>query len=261
MNTATKEVPNPLLQENDNNKQQSFTIPQGKKVGIHNGFYKDLLGVKKSGGKSKFDEIVENLRPLLQERPGFKIRVTGHSLGASLAVLFTFWLAAKTMNDDSIPKPIRCINFACPRVGNIHFARAFRELELQGMILNLRIVNDKDIIPKLPDRLAFVWMVAPVVIYRHSSPELRMYSQEDPNTTHTIHYPKSNHKWIKNFRHMVKRTLGTTGAVLPTGWQAHYLKWHGCHEYMDRLQHHRDDLKKENVDAVYSKYVGMATIA
>lgn len=112
--------------------------------------------------------------------PGYRLYVTGHSLGASLAQLFAMEAAAST--DEFIPKPVTTINFASPKVGDIYFRNcfevchvqritadfvtlrltrsfiviaiadtaAFQDLEDQGKLRCLRFCNDADIIPTLP---------------------------------------------------------------------------------------------------------------
>ena len=85
------------------------------------------IHLKKPGG-TKYEEILNNLMTLLEKFPDYKIYVTGHSLGASLSTLFGFVLASD--HDSRIPKPIKCITIASPRVGNIAFRRAFQVCSL-----------------------------------------------------------------------------------------------------------------------------------
>eukprot|EP00548_Thalassiothrix_antarctica_P004539 CAMPEP_0194137896 /NCGR_PEP_ID=MMETSP0152-20130528/7731_1 /TAXON_ID=1049557 /ORGANISM="Thalassiothrix antarctica, Strain L6-D1" /LENGTH=76 /DNA_ID=CAMNT_0038835097 /DNA_START=50 /DNA_END=277 /DNA_ORIENTATION=- len=65
----------------------------------------------------KYDVIMKECKILLEENPGYKLYVTGHSLGAALSSIFAFYAAC----DEDIPKPVTCINFASPRVGNKSF--------------------------------------------------------------------------------------------------------------------------------------------
>merc|ERR1712087_797908 len=61
-------------------------------------------------------------------------------LGGALATLFGFYAACS----NNVPVPVTIVSVASPRVGNLFFARAFVELESQGKIRHLRVVNHKD---------------------------------------------------------------------------------------------------------------------
>lgn len=67
--------------------------------------------------------------------------VTGHSLGSALATLFVMENKEKNKFDIST-----VCTFASPRVGNTEFARIFDRLPLDSW----RIVNQQDIVPKVP---------------------------------------------------------------------------------------------------------------
>lgn len=69
------------------------------------------------------------------------IEVTGHSLGAALATLYV----AENATSSQVTTPLLC-TFASPRVGDSTFAAKFDELG----IISWRIVNELDIVPKLP---------------------------------------------------------------------------------------------------------------
>ena len=120
-------------------------VPVGPDVGVHQGFYEYLFNKKEGSGKftCKYDEIMNHVKELFNESPSrrnWKLYVTGHSLGGALATLFGFYAAASPM----LPLPVTVVSIASPRVGNIEFARTFAEMESQGQIRHLRIVNHKD---------------------------------------------------------------------------------------------------------------------
>jgi hypothetical protein len=69
------------------------------------------------------------------------VAVTGHSLGAALATLYV----ADNFRAKPLSTPLLC-TFASPRVGDPVFARNFNRLE----ITSWRIVNELDVVPKLP---------------------------------------------------------------------------------------------------------------
>jgi len=69
------------------------------------------------------------------------VAVTGHSLGAALATLYM----AHTARNGLLSTPLIC-TFASPRVGDPVFAANFNQLG----ITSWRIINELDVVPKLP---------------------------------------------------------------------------------------------------------------
>jgi hypothetical protein len=72
------------------------------------------------------------------------IEITGHSLGAALATLYTL----ENAFTGKIKNPALC-TFASPTVGDSTFAAAFNGLGLTSW----RVVNAPDLVPKLPPEL------------------------------------------------------------------------------------------------------------
>jgi hypothetical protein len=99
-----------------NMKQKNFKV--------HSGFFgylfKDTTDETDEGDRSKYDQIMEALSPLIKKYPDHKIYVSGHSLGAALSTLAAFYLSL----DPGVPKPVTCLNFASPRVGDHAFRKA-----------------------------------------------------------------------------------------------------------------------------------------
>ena len=85
--------------------------------------------------------------------PSLPCFVTGHSLGAALAVL-----ACPTVDLLTANKDVRMYNFAGPRVGNPAFAGAYGEFVSQSY----RVVNLTDVVPFLPPTKIFGWDYAHV---------------------------------------------------------------------------------------------------
>jgi hypothetical protein len=114
-------------------------------IAVHAGFVDDAHAVWKFA------------RPLL--RPGLETRVTGHSLGGALAVLFAMRLSLES-------QPLgRVITFGQPKVTNEQGVVRFRSLPL------LRVVNHDDPVPNLP------WETPGAArggLYRHLGQELRL---------------------------------------------------------------------------------------
>ncbi len=97
----------------------------------------------------------------IEPRPERPTAVTGHSLGAALATLFVMENSAKRKFDVST-----VCTFASPRVGNLEFVHLFNQLKLNSW----RIVNSKDIVPRLPLKI-------PVLAdYEHVDTEYRFDS-------------------------------------------------------------------------------------
>lgn len=82
-----------------------------------------------------------------RERPKRPTVVTGHSLGAALAILFVMENDAKRKFDIT-----SSCTFASPRVGNMEFVHLFNQLPIDSW----RIVNTRDVVPKLPPHIPIV---------------------------------------------------------------------------------------------------------
>lgn len=95
-------------------------------------------------------DIIATIKNLSGTGSYSTLYITGHSLGAALAVLAVPQLSYAT----SFSKPI-FYNFAGPRVGNPHFAETiFNFLNLTSW----RVVNTNDLVPKLPEPVVAVYI-------------------------------------------------------------------------------------------------------
>lgn len=109
-------------------------IPYGNtdtKIRVHSGFLKSYISVR--------DQIRTHI-----PKDTCKIRITGHSLGAALAVLCAVDLQYNFKNAD-----IEVFLFGCPRVGNTAFARSYNK----RVFKTLRVTNGNDIVAKLPPKI------------------------------------------------------------------------------------------------------------
>jgi predicted lipase len=94
-------------------------------------------------------EAERGLAPLAEgrARPRRPTIVAGHSLGAALTTLFVMENDAKRKFDIT-----SLCTFASPRVGNTEFVHLFNQLPIDSW----RIVNTRDVVPKLPPHIPIV---------------------------------------------------------------------------------------------------------
>ncbi len=101
-----------------------------------------------------------------------KILVTGHSLGAALAIL-----CAVDLQYNYPDRDIECIVFGCPRVGNA----AFRDSYNKRVFKTIRVQNGNDIVTKVP-----LWIMgyrhvgAPISVGALRLPGLVTFRSHDP---------------------------------------------------------------------------------
>lgn len=232
--TFLKQVENPLffsssMDDNPSGRQNGGRWrQQSPTINVHSGYYNYLFSKAPGGTETecKFESIMRHLKRLLAEYPGYNIYVTGHSLGAALATVFTFFAASDQTtlvpideNHERAPT-ITCINFASPMTGNVEFETAFRELEDQGRIRCLRVTNYYDIFTQLPDRGNWLYVLAfspcigvhllPYIgasllfficfqnrVYRHVGMNLQMYRGHS-SLRRCCLWPFRKHRWSRN---------------------------------------------------------------
>lgn len=151
-------------------------------IWVHNGFHSYLFN-KNERGVTKYDEIMEDLTPLIEQHPDHSVFVTGHSLGGALATLVAFQIAAsKTV---LATEPVTLITIASPYVGDLSFREAFHILEKHDRIMHLRITNKNDIVPTIPPYAFRGWF--DLGFYKHVGINLRLVDDETPPV---ISYPQ-----------------------------------------------------------------------
>ena len=116
-------------------------VPNMKKMRFHSGFYNYVFDQtvcdQDHHEVRKYDQILEDVKTLLKQNPGYKLYVTGHSLGAALSTLVSFYLSCEP--DEDIPKPVMNVNFASPRLGDANVFLASEALERAGKLRILRV--------------------------------------------------------------------------------------------------------------------------
>ncbi|KAG8388986.1 hypothetical protein BUALT_Bualt02G0182500 [Buddleja alternifolia] len=165
-------------------------------IKIESGFF-DLYTTKEETCKfcsySAREQVLAEIRRIIHRYRGEKlsITITGHSLGAALALLSAYDIAEMKLNiigdeEDVLEKiPITVFSFSGPRVGNLKFKERCDELGIKV----LRIINVHDKVPKVPgiitnekfqyqkyieDKISFPWS------YAHVGVELALNHTHSP---------------------------------------------------------------------------------
>lgn len=95
---------------------------------VHTGFMRTLLVIESDVGKCVLDNVGTRL-----------LYITGHSLGAAMAVLFSMRWVQSTIDG--------VVTFGCPRPGNQAFSENFNLIHREH---SLRFVNNNDAVPRVP---------------------------------------------------------------------------------------------------------------
>lgn len=130
----------------------------GGKPGTHKGFTEYLVSNIETDSIERpyIDRILACVNGEFEDNPdvagkGFKLFVSGHSLGGGLANLFAFRAAQlKAKGDDSVkhlPNQIKALTFASPCVGNDDYNKEFQALEKKGFLRHIRVSNEGDVVP------------------------------------------------------------------------------------------------------------------
>jgi predicted lipase len=106
----------------------NYTLYPQCECEVHKGFYDALEKIK--------DQLIADVLALKQRYPTYKVKVTGHSLGAALAQLFA-------MNLIKLGIDAAVYNFGQPRVGDVKYAM----LVDQKLPQYFRVTHDRDTVP------------------------------------------------------------------------------------------------------------------
>uniref|UniRef100_A0A7S0PWN4 Fungal lipase-type domain-containing protein n=1 Tax=Asterionellopsis glacialis TaxID=33640 RepID=A0A7S0PWN4_9STRA len=202
---------------------------------VHQGFYNYLFNNDvKETGKQQYDEVVAALYKVLKEPKyqAYKAVVTGHSLGGALATLVAFKLAGSEKL--WLPRPVKCITFSSPRVGNEAFAKAFGILEREGFLRHLRVTNQEDIVPAL-----VMTSILAFSSYDHVGMHLNLFSKDLE-----ISYPSDKNWW--------KRAL-YGNVITKVGFPWNMMKYHGTALIHERMTNCKEDLAKSNIEDLYKE--------
>lgn len=137
-------------------------IPYGNSdsnIRVHRGFLENYKSIR---------QTIHKMIP----HNSCKITVTGHSLGAALAVLCAIDLQYNFENHD-----IEVYLFGCPRVGNAAFAKSYNK----RIFKTLRVSNGNDIVTKIPPAIfGFRHVGTEIHIGRLRLPHIFSFNQHRP---------------------------------------------------------------------------------
>ncbi|KAK9085741.1 hypothetical protein Sjap_026152 [Stephania japonica] len=128
------------------------------------------------------DQLLTKIKELVNRYKGENLSIifTGHSLGASLAVLSSFDVVRQL--DELSAIPVCAIVFGCPQVGNNAFAKELEKLK------NLKILHTRnviDLIPHYPSHLlGYVDTGMELIIDTRKSPSLK--DSSNPSDWHNL---------------------------------------------------------------------------
>ena len=202
---------------------------------LHRGFYEYMFANKDRSEKyqlERYEEVRDNVLGVLKDYPDYRLYITGHSLGGSLALLAAFHVACS--DSPLVPQPVTCVSVGSPCIGDQRFLNAFRMLERSGKIRYLRISNSNDPISQLPP---FSW-------YRHVGLNLRLEADKGFQLT----YPKeSKDESIDKYgRWKSLASNFASPASAKAAVNAHYLA-----EYLKRLSREKEGLEGMSVEDCY----------
>jgi pimeloyl-ACP methyl ester carboxylesterase len=178
-------------------------------------------------GKTRYDQIIDDLKSLLAKYPDYKIFVTGHSLGAALSSVAAFYFAC----DDDLPKPISCINFASPRSGGWEVFQGVQHLEQTKKRRVLRVVNENDLVT-----------TSPSLGYWHSGWQVNTYKPGWFNKN-----PKPDIEYLSPLDSAWKRFGKTWTNSIASNFNLGY----DHSDYISRIEFAKNYLVKTNLNALY----------
>jgi hypothetical protein len=205
-----------------------FDDKETNTIYLHFGFYQYLFeetfDATDDPSKRKYDEILEDVLRLLADHPGYRLYVTGHSLGGALASMVSLFLAC----DVRLPKPVTCLTAGAPRVGGSGYLPAVQILEKHGQLRYCRVVNDNDAVAAMP-----------TVGFHHAGFQIRLY--ENASSPMEVTYPKKGDSWAGRWARIWGNSLF---ANMNLGYD------HG--DYRERVEQNQEELAKLDLNEHYA---------
>jgi hypothetical protein len=107
----------------------------------------DSFTKKTSNHRCRLDRILEEIEDLLKQNEGYKLYITGHSLGGALGLL-TALEAGTRFGTPGLP--VTCVGIANPRGGTEAFRDAITVLEKEGRLRCICVHGHLDLVPMIP---------------------------------------------------------------------------------------------------------------
>ena len=143
LDTAETKTSNPIREDYPN---------RPKNIRVPGGFHKYLFRVRKDTDTTKYDEIAAKVAHYCNVvGEGVTLTITGHSLGAALATVFSLY--ASTEKRFTQNGAIETVTFGAPYVAGFKFADAVRHQESCGKLRIAKFRCSNDGVTKLPPTL------------------------------------------------------------------------------------------------------------
>jgi len=171
--------------------QLDYDYPGVVGAKVHEGFLK--------GAESLYEQLIADIRRLVQTKPGYKLVVTGHSQGGAHAML-----VALMLRDDLGLEP-EVQTFGEPRVGNTQYARYWNQRITQ---IAWRHTHSNDPVPQIPTQeMGFHHRATEIFLKNDEGTDFVVCdnSGEDPDCSNSVLFPISigdhilyfdTHLWI-----------------------------------------------------------------
>ncbi|GKY91909.1 hypothetical protein MPSEU_000162500 [Mayamaea pseudoterrestris] len=261
MDAEQKRVKNPITEDFEDRPST---------IGIYQGFHAYLFRVRKDTGTTKYDEIINLAHQYGISRIGedYHLAVTGHSLGAALSTVFSFYAST----DERFTKngPVKVISFGSPMIGCNDFADCFRHQEMRGKIMYARFYNHNDLVAYLPANMTVTKRGSN---YRHVGIGIRI-----PRVPRPINLPFGNvyrRRWKPSVYYIGKEGFWASycrgisrNALLNAPWFWQTQRMHTIMEMLKRLtegsvqkDHFSDfELLKQPVENLYRELADFAPV-
>jgi hypothetical protein len=235
---------------------------QDETIRVHNGFYNYLLEPNLRDRKGPNAELLSGFKkimsrhilPLFQAHPpGFKLYVTGHSMGAALAILFAFYAAAEP--DAVIAKPVSVFSIGGPYVGDQSFRSAHQLLESLGKLRHVRLTNHDDLVPLMP-RMSYQLPFRPEshfgARFKHVGVDLRLYAGSTPVD---ISYPRVRTGFFSSAFDELVRTWDQSllSNIMWNPLNYRTMPYHNIKLYMERVDANKPILETLQLNTIYSR--------
>jgi pimeloyl-ACP methyl ester carboxylesterase len=127
---------------------------------VHKGFYDKLFPDLDGNSFHPYGAIIRRLKDLIEElrtadNQEIPIWITGHSLGAALAAVFTSRLmkCPEDLGDLSKFRLMDCYTFGCPPIGDANFAisvESYQNMPIDRYSEIWRVIDDADVATRIP---------------------------------------------------------------------------------------------------------------